>query len=917
MDLAELEAHIAQTEAFLEQESEIFSGQAKNSDDALPTLSTVRLLPKNPLPTTIGKNLIRNRKNVMMHTAHPAALQKNPVGFAMGNEQRVGSGVQYLEGMDAREDVYLGTCGTGSRAETGEVEIRVREGLGEEQGSGLDGDEVEGKKSEQIQQGGGLLSMFEQEGPFNIVASPDPSICRESTERLSVSDMEEFGTVARDVKASFVGVGGLSDIRNKIEALEDAKDDGLAQDALVAQDSASGPEQLVQSMISMYRREERKRRIDAIIKNSDPHDPSESLEAGEFMRSGEHEPREYHQPLGLHSALGGRKGGGVGRPKSFTADRSRNRRYRRQSAVVREVKLQREKECTFKPRINDKYQASRVRPNKFSERINQLTNSWATRGATRSAQKKREEQEELAECSFRPNVGADGKEKPSLSNFEDDLKNEEELVPVEDRLLEHAVERIESRYRIKKSLEEDQLKQCTFTPHINAKSREYVEKSNKKSAAPIYRRLGQIQKEREQKDREVRKRAEKAETLSFKPVVNKTSSALVKLRRKGLEAKISTEDRLLANLESNLLRKLRRQARVEHEMDSDLTFKPKLCPASQQMADKDESRSNNNFYDRQMDKLNKKQAKVRAIINNENKEKGYSFKPDIGNAKKVLQNSLTLAFRFHTESNQDRYERLSVGDRVRFEKRREELQKQMYKRYDFKPKINESSRKMAVERKDIYELVYDSNREKSIGKAKHVASLRLKEECKFKPTLLTKGNKISSKWKPSKDRLDLANPKALMQAIETKRRRKEYLVEKYKSQRDLKLSKECTFAPKTNKSIKTGPDVVVVRGMAKFMQNRQLAKQLEAEKRKREDQVFGYKYSGCVGSRSGRPLTVPKPFKLSKPTKQKNKPKTSPLTMKKGVVDLDGTNCTFKPKTLGRSNRDFIARILREDDNIY
>jgi len=472
-------------------------------------------------------------------------------------------------------------------------------------------------------------------------------------------------------------------------------------------------------------------------------------------------------------------------------------------------------------------------------------------------------------------------------------------LPVEDRLIEQGSEMMSLRLKMKKLVEDKKLQDYTFTPSINLESRREAQNS-----VPIYRRLGKLERHRRNKLRQMRLLKEQQMSHSFNPEINETSVLMAENGRKGLEVGLPVEDRLRSHLGSNILRKMRRRAEVEQEMKAEYTFNPKLSENSKRIIEEkykqDNGSGNQDFYERQIMLEETKKAKRRARQADEIRRLGCTFRPDIGNSNEILENSHTKSAVYENESRADTYERLAFKDREDIEANREILEEEIYAGLDFKPKINRMSKMLAKgKRRDIYDLVYDENREMAKMEQIQLDEERFQEACTFTPQKFTKS---SNKWQLPENHIDLSDTKSLIKKLEDKRKRKESRIQKKKAEKEFEDIKHCTFAPDTYKMpVKAPNGPVLVRGLSKFMEKKRLAKKLQDEKRMREERAFGLKH---VGDR--QPFTIPRPFKLSDNTSHKKKQRDLQRVLEKERRK----ECTFKPRTLEGSNRKLIRKLL-------
>ena len=116
---------------------------------------------------------------------------------------------------------------------------------------------------------------------------------------------------------------------------------------------------------------------------------------------------------------------------------------------------------------------------------------------------------------------------------------------------------------------------------------------------------------------------------------------------------------------------------------------------------------------------------------------------------------------------------------------------------------------------------------------------------------------------------------------------------------------ECNFSPEINKKMPNFEEnkPIYMKGMAKYLNQMEKARQAKRDKEQREKEVFltGEGWSKNNGA------TVPKPFKLSYQNSQKMK------NSKKERENEEKKECYFKPKTNESKNREIIKKLLNEN----
>ena len=167
-------------------------------------------------------------------------------------------------------------------------------------------------------------------------------------------------------------------------------------------------------------------------------------------------------------------------------------------------------------------------------------------------------------------------------------------------------------------------------------------------------------------------------------------------------------------------------------------------------------------------------------------------------------------------------------------------------------------------------------------------------------------------------------------------------------EREMEELKECTFAPRTNhqnhqnhirrqarneenngpgeeggpqdagyaqshlESKRTGGKPVVVRGLGRYLELRNMANQKTRLQKEREDQAFKVRgrKGGAAGVKYPDGTTQVHEFRLTQPTGQtKNR-------MKKEREEALQAACTFQPDTIEKRNRRIITGLLEDDESV-
>ena len=155
--------------------------------------------------------------------------------------------------------------------------------------------------------------------------------------------------------------------------------------------------------------------------------------------------------------------------------------------VQRKKKVQmmtsKDKECTFKPKINTSYKSKRQR-SKGQKRFEELSRSRLITLEKREKQKYEKLMKEKKECTFRPKTN-------KSSSFFSSQRTEAVDDDVSERLYKLAQQRVRDRQLVAKKREETQVQTHKFKPKINPDS---VAILNMENHVPIQDRIGSMQR---------------------------------------------------------------------------------------------------------------------------------------------------------------------------------------------------------------------------------------------------------------------------------------------------------------------------------------------------------------------------------------------------------------------------------------
>ena len=264
------------------------------------------------------------------------------------------------------------------------------------------------------------------------------------------------------------------------------------------------------------------------------------------------------------------------------------------------------------------------------------------------------------------------------------------------------------------------------------------------------------------------------------------------------------------------------------------------------------------------------------------------------------------------ESEMERIERLSKQDQSSISRARSSISEKYYSEFQYKPEINEVSKKIARS-KTVDELSKNERSKKMKQLAAARAEEKLRQECTFQPNLNESraSKEARESLASSRFRIDVSKPEKIMGRIDEYRRSRNAKLRQTRQGMEYENMKNCTFAPTTSRMPVKQQGPVVVRGLGRYLELRDLAKKLDEEKQRRTEDAF--KVKGPKRSKHVK-FTVPEPFKLTSQQKQKSRRAKAEEKIK---ADMWRGECTFEPQTTEARNRELIEQLLAEDDDIF
>ena len=176
-------------------------------------------------------------------------------------------------------------------------------------------------------------------------------------------------------------------------------------------------------------------------------------------------------------------------------------------------------------------------------------------------------------------------------------------------------------------------------------------------------------------------------------------------------------------------------------------------------------------------------------------------------------------------------------------------------------------------------------------------NMTVDDECTFQPKLNTnsKYDHVQSNYK---------NDEAILNRINEEVKSKNEKISGLQNVLVKMDTKECSFQPEINRNVPNfeSNKPMVMKGMAKYLEQMEKARKAKRDKEEREKEVF---ITGENWSRDNL-ITVPKPFKLS----YQNIRKKDDIKKQREMQEMK--ECTFKPKTNESKNREIIKQLLKD-----
>eukprot|EP00878_Enallax_costatus_P021208 GHUV01022446.1.p1 GENE.GHUV01022446.1~~GHUV01022446.1.p1 ORF type:complete len:368 (+),score=115.39 GHUV01022446.1:191-1294(+) len=266
-----------------------------------------------------------------------------------------------------------------------------------------------------------------------------------------------------------------------------------------------------------------------------------------------------------------------------------------------------------------------------------------------------------------------------------------------------------------------------------------------------------------------------------------------------------------------------------------------------------------------------------------------SFNPGCSTSDLALGRSTSS---IEDESYLERIERLAYQDSRKKEAARAALAEQVYNQEcTFRPAINSRSQRIA-QATPLKELYENTKGKMKRGAAALAVQMQYEQECTFSPNLQKQGMPQTA---PAEAKLSLSSSEvdAVVRRLHSAQQSKEDKVEAAMSFKQYQELKQCTFAPEINKEVPRQQGPVLVRGLGRFMELKEMAKRQAEQKAAVEAKVF---MTNIHANTRQRPFTVPKPFWLGRSAESEQQEEQRRAQVEQQAHQYATRECTFRPQ---------------------
>ena len=562
-----------------------------------------------------------------------------------------------------------------------------------------------------------------------------------------------------------------------------------------------------------------------------------------------------------------------------------------------------DEDLTFRPKINAKSAAM------VAQRGGNLHTRMAAhqKGIERRERERLEaEKVRMAECTFAPSINPKSAA-AAASGFE---ARGDGSAP--DRLHHDADARAEQRERARMQSEAWEVAIHPFAPQINPTSAQLAALSQGGGGAerPLHERIDEVTRRREQNVHALRMRVEAEGAATFAPHINSASQALAE-RRAAAGGSLTASsaggggaaERLAADADEKLRRRAERELERRRAEAEVCTFRPAVNALSERLAG-DARADGDTVFARLENAERAKEARQRAREAEREAEESQLFKPAISDATDIL-----LMGRQHrlSESKLEQVERLTYVDQQRREALKAQLQSAHYRQFTHAPQIDAISARLARPKTDV-ELSTNPRGKAIRAEMGAQKAKREAEECTFKPKVAARSAALAA-HAAHRSGLQPHQVGTLTERLNLQSQQREAKLDAERKRREAAELEKCTFKPsvkaKSPAAIKaeaSGP--VVVRGLGRYMELKDLAKRKVEAQKQREQRAFLTEPPEKL-----QPYTVPEPFQLHEGRGLERR-----LALERELLAKEAAECPFEPKTNDPPTKALLAKILADSE---
>eukprot|EP00752_Nemacystus_decipiens_P011160 g9916.t1 len=572
-------------------------------------------------------------------------------------------------------------------------------------------------------------------------------------------------------------------------------------------------------------------------------------------------------------------------------------------------------------------------------RIEELARNRQALYAERERRRKElQEEAETKECTFRPNIaessaagwGAEGGGGGDDSDGAGGWR-----LPLHERLHKEAREREATRALAHHHLEKEVLRECTFQPTLAAAGsctgEAAVAVAKAADQRPLHQRVWEVEREREHKLRQLLADKEEREGATFAPPpLGRVSERLVTRDNAwegGGGGGGGSGGRLAGRLQEQAMwarerRRLRLQEHEEAEARMS-TFEPTISRGTKSLVRK-RPELQAPFEQRRAIMDAKRQERERLRQAARAAEETRWFNPATARRTETLLRR-RMPQRLE-ETVKERVKRMATTDDHR---RRDYVIAQRAKEKlecTFRPSLNPVTQSMG-QAAPLDELVNNRRGRRVRERAHAKASDRVAKTCSHKPILVAeaalhtrtdggapprggggggrRGVAADLYGSGNRFRLSVREPARMTAELRAREREQEERFNALREEQEVSEMQRCTFVPQTNPAILRAQGPVMVRGLGRHLELKDVAQQREMERREREAQAFGVRPGAVKRTMMGE--TLVEPFNLS----SNNKKKKRWWEERKRRHEAErAAECTFKPWTVEAERGRALSRLL-------